>query len=348
MAEQNRDAIERLQRGLIIALIAIVGILVVVLAVRMLRGGTELLSPITAPAGGPAATDAGDSVDTLLAQARSAMASSRMVSPAGENAYEYYLAVLEQQPDNVSAREALNDLYGIAVSSAEQAIGSGDFDDAERLADMLARSNPNSFTVINLRQRIERGVTAVSAAEQAQQAQAREQQPAGNAAASTASPTEPPLPEPIPEPASDLASATSPSATSAGSSPSTGAASPSAASPANQVPATAATTTTTTTTTRPAAQPAVPAVREARLLSRVDPEYPREAMRSRQQGWVEVEFTIGRDGTVSNAQVVASRPSRVFDRAATRAIQDWRFEPRMENGQPVASRLRQRFDFRLD
>ena len=49
MVEQNRDAVERLQRGLIIALIAIVGVLVVVLAVRMLRGGTELLHPVTTP-----------------------------------------------------------------------------------------------------------------------------------------------------------------------------------------------------------------------------------------------------------------------------------------------------------
>lgn len=89
-------------------------------------------------------------------------------------------------------------------------------------------------------------------------------------------------------------------------------------------------------------------MRDARILSRVDPDYPREAMRGRQQGWVEVEFTIGVDGSVSDPQVVASRPARIFDRAATRAIQQWRFEPRQENGQPVASRLRQRFDFKLD
>ena len=122
-----------------------------------------------------------------------------------------------------------------------------------------------------------------------------------------------------------------------------------AAAPASPPPAARPPATTTTTTTAAAApQPAVPAVREARILARVDPQYPREAMRGRQQGWVEVEFTIGRDGSVSDAVVVASRPSRIFDRAATRAIQEWRFEPRQENGQPVPSRLRQRFDFRLD
>lgn len=342
MAQQNRDAIERLQRGLIIALIAIVGILVIVLAFRMLRGGTELMSPLaTQTSTTPGAESAGN-VDTLLASARNAMAQSRLVSPAGDNAYESYLGVLDQQPDNVSAREALNDLYGIAVSSAEQAIGAGDFADAERLAGMLAKSNPNSFTVVNLRQRIERGLANSAAAELAQ-----EQRQAQPTAAQAGAGTPPPAveaPTPLPEPASDLASVTSPSAVSSPD--------PQPAAPAAAAQTAAASPNTTTTINEPPPAPiqapSAPSQREARLLSRVDPEYPREAMRSRQQGWVEVEFTIGRDGSVSDAQVIASRPSRVFDRAATRAIESWRFEPRQENGQAVASRLRQRFDFRLD
>jgi protein TonB len=339
MAEQSRDAVERLQRGLIIALIAIVAILALVLVVRMLRGGTELVDPISTQSG-PVVDGQADTVGALLAGARSAMADSRLVSPAGNNAYENYLAVLDQQPDNVSAREALNDLYGIAVSSADQAMAAGDIDDAERLAELLARSNPNSFTVVNLRQRIERARATAAAAEAAEAQRLQAQQAAG--APATPAEPEPAPAEPAPEPASDLASLTSPSAPSPGTT--TQAAAPASPPPAARPPA----TTTTTTTAAAAPQPAVPAVREARILARVDPQYPREAMRGRQQGWVEVEFTIGRDGSVSDAVVVASRPSRIFDRAATRAIQEWRFEPRQENGQPVPSRLRQRFDFRLD
>jgi protein TonB len=330
MAPQNRDAVDRLQRGLVIALVAILGILIIVLASRLLRGNTELLGPLsdtTAPAADGSAPS-GD-VAQRLAAARSAMGESRLVAPAGNNAYEHYLAVLAQQPDNVSAREALNDLYGIAVSSAEQAIAANDFDDAERLADLLGRSNPNSFTVVNLRQRIERGQAA-------QQAAANAQQQAQQAAATRAN--APAAAPPAAEPETPVASATPEPATPTPAPTETPA-------PATQAPATR---TVTTTAAAPASRPAAPAVREARLLSRVDPEYPREAMRSRQQGWVEVEFTIGRDGTVSDVQVVASRPSRVFDRAAQQAISGWRFEPRSENGQPVASRLRQRFDFRLD
>lgn len=338
MAGARTDAVERLQRGLMIALIAIVAILVAVLALRMMRGGSEVVSPIASQTGTADTTSSVD-VSERLAAARGAMAGSRLVSPAGDNAYEHYLSVLAQQPDNVSAREALNDLYGIAVSSAEQAIAAGDFEDAERLAGLLSQSNPNSFTVVNLRQRIERGQAAIAAAEAAQQQRETQAQQAPDPAAAPPSTTA----ASVPEPASDLASVTSPTTTQ----PSASAA---ASQPSSSTGAPPTTTPARTTTTTPAAtlQPVVPAVREARLLSRVDPEYPREAMRGRQQGWVEVEFTIGSNGTVSDARVVASRPSRIFDRAATRAVQEWRFEPRMENGQPVASRLRQRFDFRLD
>ena len=338
MAGQNTDSIERLQKGLIIALIAIVGILIVVLAVRQFRGGTELLGPITGQTE-VGSTQGQADVSGLLADARRAMSASQLVSPAGQNAYEYYLSVLERQPGNPSAREALNDLYGIAVSSAEQAINAADYDEAERLTAMLASSNPNSFTVTNLNQRIERGRSAQAAAAAAAEVAAATAAAQGQqqAAAATEAP-EPETPAPTPEPASDLASALTPTA-------------PATPVPEPAAPATSPTTTTTTTTTRPAATTAataMPEVRDARLLTRVEPEYPREAIRARQEGWVEVEFTVGRDGSVSNVQVVAGRPVRVFDRAAIRAMQDWRFEPRMENGEPVASRLTQRFDFRLD
>ncbi len=337
MAQQQRDVVDRVQRGMLIALIAIVAILAVALALRyIVTGRTELTSLVETRGAGTGA-ETGSTVDALLAQARTAMADSRLVAPAGNNAYENYLAVLDQQSGNISAREALNDLYGIAVSSADQAVGAGDLDEAERLAGMLARTNPDSFTVVNLRQRIERARAAVAAAELA------EQQRQAQAAAAGAQPAPAPEPAaPVTEVASDLASTISPTA---GATP---APEPAAATPPPPSPPPPATTTTTTTAAAPASRPAVPAVREARLLSRVDPVYPREAARSRQNGWVEVEFTIGRDGSVSDVRVVDARPARVFNQAAQRAIQEWRFEPRLENGEPVASRMRQRFDFRLD
>lgn len=343
MAQPQRDVVDRVQRGMMIAIASIAAVLLIGLAYRYLSVGFTEVEVRTADQAGQAG-DAGApqrTVDALLAQARTAMAESRLVAPAGDNAYENYLAVLEQQSGNVSAREALNDLYGIAVSSADQAVGAGDIDEAERLAGMLARTNPDSFTVVNLRQRIERARAAVAAAELADQQ--RQAQAAAAAAAGAVPPPAAPEPAgPLTEVASDLASAISPTAGAATPAPEP------AAPPPQQPSAPPPAATTTTTAAAPSPRPATPAVREARLLSRVDPVYPREAARSRQNGWVEVEFTIGRDGTVSDVRVVDARPARVFNQAAQRAIQEWRFEPRLENGEPVASRMRQRFDFRLD
>ena len=62
---------------------------------------------------------------------------------------------------------------------------------------------------------------------------------------------------------------------------------------------------------------------------------------------MEVEFTVGADGSVANAHVTASQPSRVFDREAIAAVERAKFEPKMQNGQAVASTLRRRIEFKL-
>lgn len=358
MAEKAKtaDTVERLQKGLVVALIAIVAVLVIVIVLRQMRGGTDLTAQ-SLPSVASTTVAGNEEVADLLARARRAMAESRLVSPAGNNAYEAYLAVLDADAQNRSAREAVNDLYGIAVSSTEQAIASGDFDDASRLAGLLGKANPDSFTVNNLRQRIERGQALVAAAEQQAQAlQARQaQQPVPSAQTVAAS-----APADSPADASQLASAepTDGSVAAATTLDQSLASAPAAPPPVQQAPvspppptpapAQAAAGATRTAVTTPTTVSAAPSVREARLLSRVDPEYPVEAMRTRQQGWVEVDFLIGSDGSVGDVRVIGSRPGRIFDRAAMRAIQGWRFEPRLENGQPVASRMRQRFDFRVD
>ena len=71
-------------------------------------------------------------------------------------------------------------------------------------------------------------------------------------------------------------------------------------------------------------------------LVRVDPEYPPRARQQGIEGWVEVEFTISPVGTVQDAVVIASKPTFVFDRAALRAIRKWRYNPKVEDGSPIA------------
>jgi len=70
-------------------------------------------------------------------------------------------------------------------------------------------------------------------------------------------------------------------------------------------------------------------------LVRVLPVYPARAQERGIEGFVVVEFTIAADGTVKDPMVLASEPSKIFDRAALRAIRKWKYKPKVEDGVAV-------------
>lgn len=80
----------------------------------------------------------------------------------------------------------------------------------------------------------------------------------------------------------------------------------------------------------------------------IRPMYPREAAMSGTEGWVKVEFTITEAGTVKSPRVVDSKPPRIFNREAIRAILKWKFKPRVVEGVAVERRATQIIDFTLD
>jgi len=82
-------------------------------------------------------------------------------------------------------------------------------------------------------------------------------------------------------------------------------------------------------------------------IVRIEPQYPREALIEGISGWVDIEFTIEADGSVSNPKIISSNPRRMFDRNAVRAIYKWKFKPRIVDGKPVARRATQRIDFNI-
>ena len=82
-------------------------------------------------------------------------------------------------------------------------------------------------------------------------------------------------------------------------------------------------------------------------IVRIEPQYPRGALIKGISGWVEIEFTIEPDGSVSGPKIIASDPPGIFDRNAVRAIYKWKFKPRIIDGKPVARRATQRLDFNL-
>ncbi len=68
---------------------------------------------------------------------------------------------------------------------------------------------------------------------------------------------------------------------------------------------------------------------------RVNPQYPPRAAERGIEGWVELRFAISRGGKVKDAEVTDSHPGTVFDRAALRAVRKWKYNPKIEDGQPV-------------
>jgi len=69
-------------------------------------------------------------------------------------------------------------------------------------------------------------------------------------------------------------------------------------------------------------------------LVRIEPTYPPQAQQRRLEGWVHVRFTVSGAGTVKNAKVVKSS-DLVFENAAVRAVEQWKYQPQLEAGKPV-------------
>lgn len=77
---------------------------------------------------------------------------------------------------------------------------------------------------------------------------------------------------------------------------------------------------------------------EAMALVRVAPTFPERALALGLEGRVLIEFDISPAGTVMNARVIASEPTAIFDEAALQAVRQWRYDPKVVAGKPVAQR----------
>ena len=89
------------------------------------------------------------------------------------------------------------------------------------------------------------------------------------------------------------------------------------------------------------------AINRLKRTNYVAPKYPRSAERRNTSGWVDVSFTVSREGSVHSIEIIESTPGSVFDDSATKAISQWRFEPVVENGVAVERRVAVRMMFTL-
>jgi protein TonB len=74
-------------------------------------------------------------------------------------------------------------------------------------------------------------------------------------------------------------------------------------------------------------------VQSAKLVFGPKPSYPHTALITRTQGIVRIQAVIGRDGSISNLQVISGHPLLI--EAARQAVQQWRYQPTLLGGQPV-------------
>ena len=65
---------------------------------------------------------------------------------------------------------------------------------------------------------------------------------------------------------------------------------------------------------------------DAQVVTKVDPEFPREAAAAGiEKGVVKARMTIDGTGEVTRVEVLESNPRRVFDRAVVKTLSQWRF-----------------------
>ena len=82
-----------------------------------------------------------------------------------------------------------------------------------------------------------------------------------------------------------------------------------------------------------------------RLLQRAEPQYPDAARQQHIQGPVVLEAKVGKDGTVQQLTVISG--NSMLATAASDAVRQWRFKPRVQNGRAVQFQTRIKVDFVL-
>jgi periplasmic protein TonB len=303
----------------------------------MSDSGGHPSTPVTASkVAAPAPVNVGAmSLNELLAEARKAMNEQRMLTPAGNNAFEFYLKVLEKQPGNQVAVDALRETFPFGANSAEQAINQRDFGEAQRQIDLLAKADPANYTLTILRSKLDAQRKLQDREQQLASDKERQQQLAAQKAVTDKA-------------EADRAAAEQQKTALAEQQRAAQARAAQQAEAAARQQQQQATTQTASAAGASAGEGGGSGTHGPVLIKGGQPRYPTAAMRSAQEGWVEVSFTISPEGNVGNVKVLDAQPRHVFDRAAMDAVSRWKYEPAMQAGSPVASDRQQRIEFKLN
>lgn len=316
---------------IILAIVVVVAVVAYLLILRPYMASSQAEQQSVAEQGPrSAATTAGPSesevesmsTSELSAQAEKAVSQQRWLAPKGNNAVALYLKVLDRDPDNSGANTALREIFQTAVGAAEQVINAGRFDEAERQIGLLAKAEPDDYRVSILRSKLsarrkvkreekeaEEAARAKAVARAKAEKKARAQKLAKQEKARKAAKKKK---EAQKRQKAEREKTQQQAVAGNGQNDQT---SGDNGSQAN-------------TMTR---------IEDAKLVNRVQPQYPVSAARMNREGWVNVRFTVGIRGGVRNVEVMDSKPSHTFDRAALEAIKQWKFQPATRNGNPMAT-----------
>lgn len=77
----------------------------------------------------------------------------------------------------------------------------------------------------------------------------------------------------------------------------------------------------------------------------VSPLYPPAALGHKVGGWVDVQFMVAADGSVTDTSIVGAAPVGVFERSALDAVRRWRYQPVTRDGRALSQRARVRVLF---
>ena len=84
-------------------------------------------------------------------------------------------------------------------------------------------------------------------------------------------------------------------------------------------------------------------------IVKVAPIYPRRAQSRGLEGYVIVEFTVTKNGSVRDPIVIEAQPEGVFDRAALDAALKFKYKPRVVDGTPTeVAGVQNKISFEID
>jgi TonB family protein len=289
----------------------------------------------------------------LLARAAAALAANKLTEPPGDNALELYSGLQARNPADADARAGLTEVHERLLARAENALLEERLDEAAAAIETARNSGVESGRVAFLSARLAKSREQIKAVQEKVQQQARARtEPKAEEIPVTLLPTlaaQPKVDEHSLEPPRDAdADAESPAQLQKNAellkSANERLLQDRLIEPENDNSAqhdldADLAKQNFMTNLVPAGQ--------LTLLKTVQPAYPIKAQNKKMEGWVDLEFTVSETGKVQDVTVRATSVPGVFEDAAVKAVNQWRYRPNLRDAKPVPVRTQIRLRFTL-